>query len=421
MPNCPNCGIVVNTDFCPNCGTQISSDNNTVTSTDNQTNSNNTTSKSENLSFYKKLFIILVAAIVVVTSITGITNCTANILKKDEQPSQSSMINYTQNDNNDNSDYDNNDDDSKYLGIWISYPFVAPNFAYAYGINIKSYDGKTVDFEYYYFNGTLYDDQTIDWSLNTKNDDTEEKTATVKLKNGVPVFDLYEDYEYTNKMIYLDDDVLYYEEYGKKDYSMHLSDFSGINTCLKFFNDAYFEYETETTSFGNLTNKDITIKRVDVSDYSESDYTIKYEPDTITEKDLKPYAETLYKQLEEKIKKEKKNYSLGTSYLVFSIDKEFSDDIVDLDLELCVEATMKKDEKQEFKWINVWSTGKKFENYTVYDEDDEDFDEDFSPEIYVDIFEGNCVDYIQVPSNPNLYYFDDNQSDDLEYVYKYKP
>ena len=329
------------------------------------------------------------------------------------------ILNGVSNNQNDYEDTDENESD--YVGIWVSKPMVSLGIIYAEAIEICMYDGETVEFERREYIATKK--RGLVWEEDEKS--RIHKTTEIKkgyIKHGIPYFDLYNPERYNNHKIYIDD-VLYYGEYETEEKKLYPSDFTSMDNCIYFLNDIY---NGEYTS--DLDEIEFKEDKGTVSDYTEEDFIPEYDKTAITVDMIKDLSISINKQIEKMVEKDNKNFIFENTreiYFTFSADKNFSGDIKKLEItvwEECIYEDLETaDETGGLIWKYFKATGT-FENITKIEYPDEDFDwNETQEEMISEYFQATqgydyTGKYIHVDDDSDRLLFVENENT-LDYLY----
>ena len=328
-------------------------------------------------------------------------------------------------------EYENEEDEeNSYVGIWVSKPIYWSGAIYGEAIEIYSYDNNTIEFERRRYAPEKHG--TLNWEevKNSRIHDTVE-IKKAHIGHGIPYFDLLKDPKNIyNFSVYIDGDSLYFEEYGKEENLLYPSDFTSLDTCVAFFNIAYEDY---TDSFYNGFKLE---NNKSVSDYTEEDFLPDFDWKQITVDMIKDSATSIYKQIENTVKKDKKKYGVDEIYSVyftFSAEKNFSDDIKNLNITVWAKYFYEKPDEEGFdvdvieRYVKATGT---FNGITKIEYPDEDFKQTDSLkekfDSYYSITNGTVEEYdnyrdeyIHVEDDTKDLMFKEN-GDLLDYIYKYK-
>ena len=327
-------------------------------------------------------------------------------------------------------EYENEEDEeNSYVGIWVTKPIYWLGAIYGEAIEIYSYDNNTIEFERRRYAPEKHG--TLNWEevKNSRIHDTVE-IKKAHIGHGIPYFDLLKDpNNIYNFSVYIDDDSLYFEEYGKEENLLYPSDFTSLDTCLAFFNIAYEDYTDSFNDGFKLENNK------SVSDYTEEDFIPDFDWKQITVDMIKDSATSIYKQIENTVKKDKKKYGVDEIYSVyftFSAEKNFSGNIKDLNVTVWAGYSYEdpnydlEGDYMIYRYVKATGT---FDGITKIEYSDEDFkwtdSLDKELDSYYSITNGTVEEYdnyrdeyIHVEDDTKDLMFKEN-GDLLDYIYKY--
>lgn len=334
-------------------------------------------------------------------------------------------------------EYENEEDEeNSYVGIWVSKPIYYLGYIYDVVIEISSYENDTVEFERREYVGNKnsgYEDgwDVFNWEeLKEYRIHNTSETKKAHVGHGIPCFDLLKSGSLHNKTIYMDGDLLYFDEYGNEEYLLYPSNFSSIDNCLAFLNNVYKHYNYSHSDGLELENNNTA------SEYTEEDFLPDFDWKQITVDMIKDSATSIYKQIENTVKKDKKKYGVDEIYSVyftFSAEKNFSDDIKNLNITVWAKYFYEKPDEEGFdvdvieRYVKATGT---FNGITKIEYPDEDFKQTDSLkekfDSYYSITNGTVEEYdnyrdeyIHVEDDTKDLMFKEN-GDLLDYIYKYK-
>lgn len=271
--------------------------------------------KYKNKVLYSKKFSLISVIILILCFTLILTGCGNNepsktVVGGDDYYNDDQNIDNNQ-DVNQNEYENEEDEENSYVGIWVTKPIYWLGAIYGEAIEIYSYDNNTIEFERRRYAPEKHG--TLNWEevKNSRIHDTVE-IKKAHIGHGIPYFDLLKDpNNIYNFSVYIDDDSLYFEEYGKEENLLYPSDFTSLDTCLAFFNIAYEDYTDSFNDGFKLENNK------SVSDYTEEDFIPDFDWKQITVDMIKDSATSIYKQIENTVKKDKKKYGVDEIYSVY--------------------------------------------------------------------------------------------------------
>lgn len=333
-------------------------------------------------------------------------------------------------------EYENEEDEeNSYVGIWVTKPIYRYGTVYSEVVKISSYENDTVEFEHKEYVGNINSDYEDGWDvfnweeLKASRSHGTSEIEKAHIGHGIPCFDLQNTNSLHSGTIYIDDNLLYFNEYGNEEFLMYPSDFTSIDTCLAFLNIVYKHYHYSYSDGLELENNNT------VSDYTEEDFIPDFDWKQITVDMIKDSATSIYKQIENTVKKDKKKYGVDEIYSVyftFSAEKNFSGDIKDLNITVWAGYSYEdpnydlEGDYMIYRYVKATGT---FDGITKIEYSDEDFkwtdSLDKELDSYYSITNGTVEEYdnyrdeyIHVEDDTKDLMFKEN-GDLLDYIYKY--
>lgn len=326
-------------------------------------------------------------------------------------------------------EYENEEDEeNSYVGIWVTKPIYRYGTVYSEVVKISSYENDTVEFERKEYVGNINSDYEDGWDvfnweeLKPSRSHGTSEIEKAHVGHGIPCFEFHDSNSLRGGTIYIDDNFLYFNEYGNEEFLMYPSDFTSIDTCLAFLNNVYKHYHYSYSDGLELENNNT------VSDYTEEDFIPDFDWKQITVDMIKDSATSIYKQIENTVKKDKKKYGVDEIYSVyftFSAEKNFSGDIKDLNITVWLEYDGNND-RVTSTYIKATGT---FDGITKIEYSGKDFKltdsllenlKTYEDITYREIHEYDNYrnDYIRVEDNSNCMEFKEN-GNMLDYVCRF--
>lgn len=327
-------------------------------------------------------------------------------------------------------EYENEEDEENgYVGIWVTKPIYRYGTVYSEVVKISSYENDTVEFERREYVGNINSDYEDGWDvfnweeLKPSRSHGTSEIEKAHVGHGIPCFDFHDSNSLHGGTIYIDDNFLYFNEYGNEEFLMYPSDFTSIDTCLAFLNIVYKHYHYSHSDGLELENDNT------VSDYTEEDFIPDFDWKQITVDTIKSSTESIYNEIINSLKKDIKNFDESRIYsnrfLIFSAEKNFSDDIKNLNITVWLEYD-NNDGRGTYTHIKATGT---FDGITKIEYSGKDFKLTDSLleklKTYEDItygekheYDNYRNDYIRVEDNSNCMKFKEN-GNMLDYVCRF--
>lgn len=389
--------------------------------------------KYKNKVLYSKKFSLISVIILILCFTLILTGCGNNepsktVVGGDDYYNDDQNIDNNQ-DVNQNKYENEEDEENSYVGIWVTKPIYRYGTVYSEVVKISSYENDTVEFEHKEYVGNINSDYEDGWDvfnweeLKASRSHGTSEIEKAHIGHGIPCFDLQNTNSLHSGTIYIDDNLLYFNEYGNEEFLMYPSDFTSIDTCLAFLNIVYKHYHYSYSDGLELENNNT------VSDYTEEDFIPDFDWKQITVDMIKDSTESIYNEIINSLKKEIKKFDesriYGNRFLIFSAEKNFCDDIKNLNITVWLEYD-NNDYQGTYTYIKATGT---FDSITKIEYSGKDFKLTDSLleklRTYEDITYGEIHeydnyrnDYIRVEDNSNCMKFKEN-GNMLDYVCRF--
>lgn len=389
--------------------------------------------KSKNKVLYSKKFSLISVIILILCFALILPGCGNNepsktVVGGDDYYNDDQNIDNSQDVNQ--TEYENEEDEeNSYVGIWVTKPIYRYGTVYSEVVKISSYENDTVEFERKEYVGNINSDYEDGWDvfnweeLKPSRSHGTSEIEKAHVGHGIPCFDFHDSNSLHGGTIYIDDNLLYFNEYGNEEFLMYPSDFTSIDTCLAFLNIVYKHYHYSHSDGLELENDNT------VSDYTEEDFIPDFDWKQITVDTIKSSTESIYNEIINSLKKDIKNFDesriYGNRFLIFSAEKNFSDDIKNLNVTIWLEYD-NNDDRGTYTYIKATGT---FDGITKIEYSGKDFKLTDSLleklKTYEDItygekheYDNYRNDYIRVEDNSNCMKFKEN-GNMLDYVCRF--